>query len=472
MNTKCVYTFIVGNYDSLKQPKIITPDWDYICVTDNPNLKSDIWQIIQIDNIDKQIEPAKKRAMSLMIGHRKYLPKHYDIVITIGGQCVINIDLNELLTKYGYDNSYDACLCEHPNRDCVYDEAKKIIQVQRDTPERINKHVQMFIDEEYPIKNGLYASGMMIINNNSKNIHAYYDQWLSDYQTFPSVRDQMTMNYSEWKLYKQTGIKLNIKLLHFQNMFERDRDIYTENHLQSHSHAIKSPPKIQIIYRISDAGYNKVKPNYIGNEQCLKNATKIFKDANWLVIADNTSEPTKNMIRKYISEDCIKWVSVGHGAGTFNIALDEALQYHNDEIVYFIENDYLHKPKSQKILKEGFNLGASFVSLYDHPDKYLEPSQGGNPYCDGGAEDTRVYLTDNCHWKITNSTTMTFAAKVSTLKRTEPILRKHTSGTHPNDFQMFLELRQNNELLITSIPGYSTHGETAWLSPLTDWSKI
>ena len=54
----------------------------------------------------------------------------------------------------------------------------------------------------------------------------------------------------------------------------------------------------------------------------------------------------------------------------------------------------------------------------------------------------------------------------------EPILRKHTNTKHPNDFQMFLELRDKGELLITSIPGYATHGETAWLSPLTDWSKI
>jgi len=229
---------------------------------------------------------------------------------------------------------------------------------------------------------------------------------------------------------------------------------------------------MKIIYRISDAGYNKVKPNYIGNEQCLKNATEVFKDADWSLIADNVSEPTENMIRKYIVEDCIKWVSVGHGAGTFNMALDEALMYPDDEIIYFIENDYLHKPGSQRILEEGFNLGASFVSLYDHPDKYLDPSQGGNPYCEGGAEDTRVYLSNNCHWKITNSTTMTFATKVSTLKKTEPILRKHTVGSHPNDFKMFLELRQNNELLITPLPGYSTHGETAFLTPLTNWSQI
>lgn len=229
---------------------------------------------------------------------------------------------------------------------------------------------------------------------------------------------------------------------------------------------------MKIIYRISDTGYNKVKPEYINNESCLQNATTVFKDADWYLIADNVSDQTNTMMQKYVPLNRTEYQSVGHGAGTFNIVLDKALTYNDDDIVYFIENDYLHKPESSKILKEGFELGASFVALYDHPDKYLDPSKGGNPYCEGGGEDTRVYLTDSCHWKITNSTTMTFAAKVSTLKRVEPILRKHTSGTHPNDFQMFLELRQQGELLITPIPGYATHGETAWLSPLTDWSKI
>jgi len=228
---------------------------------------------------------------------------------------------------------------------------------------------------------------------------------------------------------------------------------------------------MKVLYRISDAGYSKVKPDYIGNEKCLANATKALKDADWTILADNISQKTDNMIQKYHPKSVISYLSVGHGAGTFNIALNEALNYKDDEIIYFLENDYLHKKGSKKILLEGFKLGASFVSLYDHPDKYMEPQQGGNPYCQGGAEDTRVYLTNSCHWKITNSTTMTFASKVSTLKRTEPILRKHTSGSHPNDFHMFLELRQNSELLVTSIPGYATHGESAWLTPLTDWSK-
>ena len=231
---------------------------------------------------------------------------------------------------------------------------------------------------------------------------------------------------------------------------------------------------MKIIYRISDSGYNKTKPAYINNEACLKNAIQTFPwfDHDWVILADNISEETRTMVKKYISEKFIKDVSIGHGAGTFNLALDEALQEPDWQVVYFLENDYLHKPNSDKIILEGLELGASFVSLYDHPDKYLPPSQGGNPYCEGGAEDTRVYLTESSHWKITNSTTMTFATTIENLVRTEPTLRKYTQGTYPEDFKMFLDLREQGELLISSIPGYSTHGETAWLTPLTDWSLV
>jgi len=231
---------------------------------------------------------------------------------------------------------------------------------------------------------------------------------------------------------------------------------------------------MKIIYRISDTGYNKVKPDYVNNENCLRNFCNIFFDYIYdiTVLADNCSDDTITMIKKYIDPVNIRKVSVGHGAGTFNLALDEALKYDDLTTIYFVENDYLHKQFSPKIITEGLSLGASFVSLYDHPDKYMSPSQGGNPYCEGGAEDTRVYLTESTHWKITNSTTMTFAATVSTLKKAEETLRKYTQGTYPEDFKMFLDLREQGKLLISSIPGYSTHGETAWLSPLTDWSKI
>jgi hypothetical protein len=228
---------------------------------------------------------------------------------------------------------------------------------------------------------------------------------------------------------------------------------------------------MKIIYRISDAGYNKIKPAYINNEGCLKNFCNVFYDYIYdiRIIADNCSDDTINMIKKYADPTNIERVSVGHGAGTFNLALDKSLKYEDDEIVYFVENDYLHKQNSPQILKEGFDTGYDYIALYDHPDKYVN---GANPFVEDGGEVTRVVLTDNSHWKLTNSTTMTFAAKVKTLKEDESVLRSFTNGSYPRDFDMFLALREKGRGLITPIPGYSTHGETAWLSPLTDWSIV
>ena len=228
---------------------------------------------------------------------------------------------------------------------------------------------------------------------------------------------------------------------------------------------------MKIIYRISEAGYNKVKPDYVNNESCLKNFCNVFFDHIYdiTVLADNCNDDTITMIKKYIDPVNIRKVSVGHGAGTFNLALDEALRYDDETIIYFVENDYLHLQNSHNIIKEGINLGVDFISLYDHPDKYID---GINPYVEDGGEVTKVFLTNSCHWKFTNSTTMTFAAKVKTLKKHEYILRKYTSTSHPHDFDMWIDLRTKGVSLTTPIPSYSTHGESAWLSPLINWEYV
>jgi len=224
---------------------------------------------------------------------------------------------------------------------------------------------------------------------------------------------------------------------------------------------------MKIIYRISDVGYNKVKPDYITNENCLKNFVYVFGNQNLEIIADNCSKETLQMITKYVHPNKISSVSVGHGAGTFNLALDMALKWDDDEIVYFVENDYIHLKGSSQILEEGFKLGAPYVTLYLHPDKFIPPTSGGNPEVgDDSGYLTRIYRGETQLFGMFNSTTMTFAAKVKTLKEDEKILRKWTSGTHPDDFRMFLELRDKGNALLCPLNTFSTHSETNWLAPL------
>ena len=234
--------------------------------------------------------------------------------------------------------------------------------------------------------------------------------------------------------------------------------------------------KLKIIYRISEVGYSKVKAHYINNENCFKNAIKKFpqsEQCEWHVIADGVSNKTKELLETYLDKNNINYVDIKKGPGhPFFYMLEKMIKESDDnDILYFLENDYIHRDGANKILLEGIELGADYVTLYDHPDKYLDPSNGGNPYCEGGAEDTRVYLSKSSHWKLTNSTTGTFAGKVSSFKDDFEIFDKWTNQNHLYDFEMFIDLRNKGKSLLSPIPSYSTHGDLPTIAPLINWEN-
>ena len=80
--------------------------------------------------------------------------------------------------------------------------------------------------------------------------------------------------------------------------------------------------------------------------------------------------------------------------------------------------------------------------------------------------------TDNYHWKITNSTVMTFAAKVGRLKLDFPTHEQFSKDTITDSFRMFMALNEKGIGCVSSIPGLSSHLETAWLSPGYDWANF
>lgn len=221
-----------------------------------------------------------------------------------------------------------------------------------------------------------------------------------------------------------------------------------------------------VYYRTSDAGYPKDKPSYVNNFSCLYNFLKEFpyKSVNIIVMADNVSDETKEKLEKESSGLDIHYTSIGSSAGTFHNVFMDSLNLDEDTIVYFLENDYIHAPNSMNALFDGFDIGAHYVTLYDHPDKYLREYDFGEP--------TRVMKGKVCHWKMTISTTMTFASRVSTLIEDKDIWTENTTGSYPTDHKAFTQLREKGRTLVSPIPGYSTHGETAWLSPFRNWEMI
>lgn len=227
---------------------------------------------------------------------------------------------------------------------------------------------------------------------------------------------------------------------------------------------------MRILYRISDGSYKRQRFRHATKKRCLENFLKHFPSEEINLYADNVSDETFRWLQTY--DLVLIRTHGGSSAAGFRIVFDEALTFRDSESVYFVEDDYLHLENSRRVLREGL-ARSHYVTLYDHLDKYMPPTEGGNPFIDDdAAEETKVFLTESSHWKLTNSTTMTFAAKVKTLREDEAIWRKHTEGTNPNDFACFIELRNKGRSLSSPIPSLSTHCEPKWAAPLIDWERV
>ena len=158
----------------------------------------------------------------------------------------------------------------------------------------------------------------------------------------------------------------------------------------------------------------------------------------------------------------------GSEAASFLTMLEHVYQkkIHPETIIYFLEDDYVHRLGWPNILREAFTIvGVDYVTLFDHRDKYFFPE-----YADLRS---KIFHTQSCHWRMTPSTTNTYAMLFKTLQKHIDLHRCFSLGrTITSDHDKFCKLAEEGALLVSSIPGYSTHVELDFASPCADWERI
>ncbi len=237
----------------------------------------------------------------------------------------------------------------------------------------------------------------------------------------------------------------------------------------------KKPPlyrnKMKVLYRISNGGNAKQKPEYVYNKKRMfLHFLSVFKDNDIYVFADNVSEDLYQFLLEHHDPDKLFRFQLGN-ARSFMKTVDFAMERFSDNTpVYFAEDDYVYRQNAPEIIEEGLTV-ADYSTGYDHPDKYINHNEGGpNPFIEQGGELTRVLVSKNIHWKQTNSTCMTFATTLKTIKQDYAVFAHGCSSNIPTDFRIFCDLRQyQNRTLVSCIPAVSTHGETEWLAKFVDW---
>lgn len=220
-------------------------------------------------------------------------------------------------------------------------------------------------------------------------------------------------------------------------------------------------------YSPNSALPNRHRPDWFNKVKLFENFKRTINPelADYTIVYDEKYGSIQDTFLK--DEKNVRIINYGYESGSFSRTVDIALEnnFSDDTIIYFLEDDYLHRPDWCKILLEGFSLPIDYISLYDHLDKYIDRGYDNLQ--------SKILISDKVHWRTVPSTCNTYAAKVKTLKEDYSI-HKHYSDASPDGISMdhakFVHLGNTGRKLITPMPGYSTHCDHLQ-SPIIDWEQ-
>ena len=194
-NKKVVYTCITGGYDTLRDPNYITEGFDYICFTDNKDIKSEIWQIKPLPKETEGLSQVKKQRFVKINPH--LLLKDYDFSIWVDGNVALKDNLNEFVKNTMKDDC-SVYVPQHPSRRCIYDEERIVVRMRKDKSENTRPQIERYKKEGFPPKYGLLQSNIMLRKHNNGDCIKLMETWWKELKN-GSHRDQLSFNYASWK---------------------------------------------------------------------------------------------------------------------------------------------------------------------------------------------------------------------------------------------------------------------------------
>jgi len=190
-NKFVVYTALFGDYDDLIDPKENYEGCDFICFTDQKDLKSDVWEIRIVENIDLPLNMVNRRY--------KILPhlflSEYEKSLYLDTNIAIIDNPLDLASKYL--SKYDVAVPKHLLRDCAYEEAKIIIQTRKSNQLIVENQMNSYKEKKFPTKYGLSENNIIFRNHNKKDVILAMEQWWKELNEW-SQRDQLSFCYIVW----------------------------------------------------------------------------------------------------------------------------------------------------------------------------------------------------------------------------------------------------------------------------------
>jgi hypothetical protein len=184
-----VFTAIFGNYERVRQPRVVNPDVRYVLFTDRQVKRPGVWEV--------RIVPRKGCA-ARSARHYKILPHLYlpdaDVTVWHGGWLQLIADP---LKAVGFLFKNDIAMEPHIERGCIYEEAAACIRLKKVNPKNAKRQMRAYASEGFPTNYGL-TSAFLIVRRNTAQVSIMSELWWKQIEKFTN-RDQLSLMYCLWK---------------------------------------------------------------------------------------------------------------------------------------------------------------------------------------------------------------------------------------------------------------------------------
>lgn len=191
-----LYTALTGSFDELKQPRVINPDFKYVCFTDKINNQRDgVWELRAIPEVS-----GNKQILS------RY-PKMHPHKLLDEFDYSVYIDANvELLDGILYDavrnliaNNVHLAGMKHQEVNCAYVEGLRIYTIGKERNiHEIVRTLRFLNREGFPYNYGMYEANVIFRNHHAPEVIAQCELWWECFLKYVK-RDQITYSYTLWR---------------------------------------------------------------------------------------------------------------------------------------------------------------------------------------------------------------------------------------------------------------------------------
>jgi hypothetical protein len=193
-----VYTSLLGGYERLnEQPVAQQSQVPFVCLTDDPDLRSETWQVRQVSPLFP-MDPGRSQRDFKLRPH-VHLPE-FDLSLYIDNAILLSRPPEEIFERYLPASGF--CLPMHSFRESVLDEFLEVAKLGYDDQSRIFEQLNHYwltcpkVLEERP-----YAGGILLRDHREPAVRTMLEIWYAHVLRY-SRRDQLSINAA----FRQAGL--------------------------------------------------------------------------------------------------------------------------------------------------------------------------------------------------------------------------------------------------------------------------